>query len=396
MPTRPVNNREPVEEEKLFECYDCNEEYSSGDMCSHPMYSDDEDIQICINCECEYSFCADCGIADYAGDLRYSDYAEEYYCNDCYSDRHQVDLEGYEHTSEACFSTYGDNTFANNKFSRFVGIEIETIYPVEDDMDSDIPDFYPDKFKNSYDGSIETSGEGRGVEFISEPMNGDILFNNIDTMGRYLRTCNFYINKTCGFHVHIDARDLYYKELKGIMLVTKSFEKTIKNMMPDSRQQSSWCKDLVASKYEIRSITSDTEFIDKWYDWASEEPSMDKYNASRYYGLNLHARVYHGTIEFRYHSATNNSTKIKNWITICQSIVQQGIKLGKELPDVVTQSEITNVKNRELAFSNHDLGIEKFIEYLDLKDMRNYIVRRVNKFRHDLSSADYTYIGRNI
>ena len=387
--------QQPVSEER---CYDCGEDYSSNDMTSNPMSPDNDDRRICVNCECEYSYCGDCGVADYAGELRYSEYAEEYYCSDCYSDRHEVDLEGHENISEVSFVSYSDETYNYNKFARFVGFEIETILPGDDFDTEDIPDYYPDTFRSTYDGSIETN-RGRGVEFISQPMSGDRLFRDIDNMCDYLKNWNYYVNRTCGFHVHIDARDLYYKELRGIMLVTKSFEQTIKNMMPESRQSSNWCKSLNANKYDIRNIHSDSDFIDKWYEWASEEPSMDKYNGSRYCGLNLHARVYHGTIEFRYHSATNNRVKMKNWITICQSIVQEGIRLSKVIEDnnnLMVREDFRSRKDQDLIFENADLGLEKFIKYLDLRDIGDYIVRRVNKFRHDLSSADYTYISNNI
>ena len=382
-------------------CYECEQPTQPDDLCQNPMSPDNEDRRVCIDCECEcYSYCADCGVADYNDNMRWSEYYEETYCQDCFpSGAGDVDLEAYENTSEASFVSYGDNTFEENKFSRFVGVEIETIFPCDGFSGSDIPDFYPSTFRHTYDGSIETNN-GRGTEFISEPMNGDILFKNIDRMCEYLQSCDYYINRTCGFHVHIDARDLYYRELRGIMLVVKSFESTLKNMMPNSRQESNWCKSLNANKYDIRNISSDTEFIMSWYDWANEPPSMDKYNSSRYYGLNLHARVYHGTIEFRYHSATNNRVKMKNWITICQSIVEQGIKLGREIDDIPVQSEVEDEKFRDFLYNNRDLGVEKFIKYLELEDIESYILKRVSKFclnkRNTLSGKDIEYIHSNI
>ena len=90
---------------------------------------------------------------------------------------------------------------------------------------------------------------------------------------------------------------------------------------------------------------------------------------------------------------------MKNWITICQSIVQEGIRLSKVIEDnnnLMVREDFRSRKDQDLIFESADLGLEKFIKYLDLRDIGDYIVRRVNKFRHDLSSADYTYISNNI
>ena len=101
-------------------------------------------------------------------------------------------------------------------------------------------------------------------------------------------------------------------------------------MMPKSRKGSNWCRRIPISIERLRHMTSEEEFIDTWYDYAGSHPSLDKYNDARYIGLNMHARYYLGTIEFRYHSGTLNKTKITNWIKICNSIVETGMKLSRD------------------------------------------------------------------
>ena len=384
MPTRPVSNSEPVQEVELFECYDCSEEFTEDELNPSP-----HNEQVCENCEMDnYFWCESCGNGDYMDYCCWSDYHEATYCESCYPDNGEdVDLESFSSSVET--PELDGNTFLKNKFDRMVGLEIETISPDESDGN------HPSTFTKMTDGSIESEGDW-GYEYVSKPMNGDHLFWEIDRMNGYLRSREYRVNRSCGLHIHIDARDLYWKELRGIMLVTKSFEKTIKSMMPNSRSDVNWCKSLPMDKVNIQRISSDSDFIQTWYDNCNEPPSMDKYNDSRYHGLNLHARVYLGTIEFRYHSGTINSTKIKNWITICQSIIQRGILLGKQIDNTLSQEEYSDNEIRELIFSEDDLGLEKFIKYLKLEDIKNYIIRRIFKFNRPVYDTDRVYINNNI
>lgn len=383
MPTRPVSNSEPVQEIQMLECYDCNEEFPENEMNASP-----HGERVCENCEMDnYFWCESCGDGDYMDYCCWSDYHEASYCESCYpGNGDDVDLNSFDDSS---IDIPTGNTYFNNEFKRMAGVEIETIYPYEE-ADA----HHPTSFRRTSDGSISSDGNGRGYEYVSKPMNGDHFWNEIEKMTGYLGNHNFWVNKSCGLHVHIDARDLFYKELKGIMLVTKSFEKTIKNMMPRSRRKTNWCKDLPFEKNTIRRIYDDSDFISRWYDHTGEMPSSDKYNDSRYHGLNLHARVYLGTIEFRYHSGTNNPTKIKNWITICQAIVQKGIEVGREYKAELTEYDKAT---KEILFTNGDLGIEKFIKYLELEDIEEYIIKRFHKFysfnKDNMIEQDIEYLN---
>jgi len=378
------NTSNQEQEVTTFQCEFCENEYERSN--NHMQNEDGEDL--CYDCYYEnYHSCESCGDEIHSDYVMYSDHMDAYYCEGCYpGDGEDVDLDNYCGTNiPASHSAEGD-TFSINKFERLVGVEIETI------ADEEPNDCHPESFRRSYDGSIE--GE-HGCEYISKPMNGDQLFHEIDAMGDYLWNEEYHMNRTCGLHIHIDARDLFYKELKGIMLVVKSFEDTIFSMLPNSRSKTNWCKKLPINKQNIMQMHSDSDFIASWYDYCGEYPSMDKYNDSRYHGLNLHARVYLGTIEFRYHSGTNNKTKIKNWITICQSIVQKGIEISKVIHDNPDPESWTDENVRKLVFNKDDLGLENFIEILNLKQIKQYILGRVRKFDRPVTDTDMEYINNN-
>ena len=381
MPTTPRRTEQP---DNTYNCNACEQVYNIDESDS---YTNSEGLVFCYDCYYDnYGCCNECGEEHEREYLIWHDGSEEYYCEDCSpTTGDDVDLESYNECSVISLET---NSFLVNKFKRAVGVEIETI----GDRDR-IQDFNAEEynFRKATDGSISTDGlEGdSGAEFISKPMSGDYLFNQIDSITNFLIENDFYVNKSCGFHVHIDARDLYYKELKAILLVAKQFEKHIYNMMPSSRRGSRWCRKLGMSKDIIKSINSNSDLIETWYESSDTYPELDKYNDSRYHGLNLHARIYLGTIEFRYHSGTNNPIKIKNWITICQSIVAKGIELSKSIEEGSTEYSgqwITDI-------DEDDISLEDFIEVLGLEEIRGYILRRIHKLNGDnLNVVDDVYI----
>lgn len=133
----------------------------------------------------------------------------------------------------------------------------------------------------------------------------------------------------------------------------------------------------------ILSIDSDSDFIDLWYDSCDASRSMDKYNDARYHGMNMHARVYLGSVEFRYHSGTNNPIKIKNWMYVCQGITRTGIILGKAL--CKDKSALTPFEKRliDVYTKPHDneYTYSDFIETLELpSEVSGYVGERIDRF----------------
>ena len=368
--------------ENYFHCESCSEAHPNDEN-YHSEYGE----SYCESCYYEIFFnCPRCDCETVRDDSCYVESEDEDVCRDCYDSTDNVSLD----SANTCYvepPVEGD-TFSTNRFERAVGVEIETIGCNSDDIRNDT---YFSAFSVTSDGSIESDSNEEGFEFISKPMRGDHLFHEIDKIGNYLLDRDFSMNSSCGLHVHIDARDLFYKDLKGVSMVMKSFERVVFSMMPKSRYSSNWCKMMAMNKNMIRGINSNEEFIRSWYDACGEPPSMGKYNDTRYHGLNLHARVYLGTIEFRYHSGTNNPTKIKNWITICQSIVEKGIALGKVMDEV---PENWDSKTHKLM-TKEELGLADFIEILELSSISQYIVKRIRKFSRYSTEADRQYVTNN-
>jgi hypothetical protein len=368
--------------ENYFHCESCGNADHNDEL-----YSSENGECYCQGCYYEFFLC--CPRCDCETSRDYTLYVEdsdEDVCRDCYESVEDVSLESYN----SCYvepPVEGD-TLSTNRFERAVGVEIETIGYNAEEISND-NNF--SAFNITSDGSISSDSEEDGIEFVSKPMRGDHLFHEIDKICSFLFENDFRVNRSCGLHVHIDARDLFYKDLKGISMVMNSFERVVFSMMPKSRYSSNWCKRMAMNKNMIREINSNKDFIHSWYNSCDESPSMGKYNEARYHGLNLHARVYLGTIEFRYHSGTNNPTKIKNWITICQSIVEKGIALGKVMDEVPEDWDSKTHK----FMTEGDLGLADFIDMLELDGISQYIIGRVRKFDNYTSEIDRQYVVNN-
>ena len=354
-------------------CGECFEEmFVFCESCEEPVnyqesYSSETGYSYCEYCYCEiFSHCEIC-VGESVNDEMFEDYDGRLVCEYCYDEESSVDLDSY--ILSLSIPTSDENSFEVNKFKRACGIELETVYNGSGSS-GEVASECHYNFTHTYDGSIS----GDGVEFISRPMVGDRLFSEVDHITDWLHDNEFSVNRSCGYHLHIDARDLYWPELTGIMLLGNACENIIYSMMPSSRSGSNWCKKTPISSHDLLSIQSNQDFINSWYSGSDCRRSREKYNDSRYHGINMHSRVYLGTIEFRHHSGTTNPMKIKNWITICQSLVEKGAELGKHLKE--------GTENKLLKFlkRNTTLTLPEFIEILELESIDNYILKRINKF----------------
>lgn len=234
--------------------------------------------------------------------------------------------------------------------ARFFGIEIECIIPMNsedeycDDCEDSMCDCIMDRrdesisnklktaFKNARLFDIEVKGDGSISDYNgSEESPVEITFtcsiNNlekIDRVCKVLNQMNARVNKSCGLHVHVDMRkrdaETESKRLINALPI-------LRRLVPETRRTNTYCLD---NKGKLK-------------------------HSSRYYAVNFQAMRTHNTVEVRLHSSTTNSSKIKNWILLLNTIVENKALDSKKYTTIAKM-----ITDDALSFFGLDSDLRRF------------------------------------
>lgn len=184
------------------------------------------------------------------------------------------------------------------------------------------------------DSSIKEHGEYEGFEVVSDkilwPKDVSQIVDIIQTVNNY----DVKINRSCGYHIHLDTTNFDYKQIAKLMMFYIVFEDVILSFLPFSRRTNSFCKLLKnrISLEDINAVRDRDQLEQLWYKikvlTEREQARLnsyksEKYHGSRYAGANFHSVFFRNSLEIRYHSATLNAEKIINWIALHKTIVDR-------------------------------------------------------------------------
>lgn len=181
------------------------------------------------------------------------------------------------------------------------------------------------------DGSIRQDDSGEvGIEFaILVPQND---YSNLEKLCDLLKELDATVNKSCGLHVHIDARKVGKEGAAYMGSILGSYLPFLTNMVPKSRRENTYCLPRV---------------------------SEDKYSA-----VNIGAYSARKTVEVRLHSGTTSFEKISNWLDI--------LKVLKSAP------------------KNDRVSLKSFAKMFP-DNLRKYVLERTEKFS-GLSEDSESYV----
>jgi hypothetical protein len=303
--------------------------------CPHCGKCEERVDSTCSNCErctdcCSCSTCSacDCRVAD-------DDFCTE--CDCCYEccecGRGSGGREFLE--PKKAFHVPRRDQLTENPSRRFVSAEIEVA-----EMDDD---YYPGVLRACRrwgagivpDGSLPSSG----FEINTAPAGGDLFCDQVTDICAALAEGGAKATRACGLHVHADARDLGYWELRRLIRVYALVEDALYEVVAPSRANSSYCarcgpeylawlergfspKDVKGAVFQAvykrekrRHKTAEGRYYSKLHLGA------DKYHSARYQGLNVHSWFHRGTVECRVHSGTVCRDKVVNWGVLWAALV---------------------------------------------------------------------------
>jgi hypothetical protein len=182
---------------------------------------------------------------------------------------------------------------------------------------------------NDYDCNCECNCAPGGHE-ISIVAKSTEIRGIITKVCEVLKKHEAYVNKTCGLHVHLDARNADENRMFGNLVKS---QKLLYSMVPKSRYTNSFCKPNTCGS------------------------SMTKYQG-RYFGINPESYAKFKTIEVRLHSGTVDAEKINRWIELTQKIAY-----AKTVDYVYQLSDLTStVKLSSDLIKYIHTRVEKFKE----------------------------------
>jgi len=245
-------------------------------------------------------------------------------------------------TSKLEFHTPSNKQYTKNLSQRFIAAEIEVagIGGYKKDLEKVIRDW---KGSVVHDGSLPVGG----FEINTAPAAGDLFINQINDICLSLNNANAIISERCGLHVHLDARDYNFYDIRRLIKVYSAIEPTIFSLVPKHRRESIYCTPC-AKKYEI--ALKDGKLAHKevkeavvigTYGRLSTEERQRKYtqsNTTRRNALNIHSWFYRGTIECRLFEGTINAADIINWGMLWARIMDYTLSATDEEVAIITKS----------------------------------------------------------
>lgn len=329
---------------------------------------------ICANCErcsgcCDCSRCSNCGTRLAQG--------EEFncgHCSDCCSCLKQIRV---RRRGELEFR---DDTRLGKKkagLSRLVSCELEVAGVAESARQPDRDTIM--ETVRSWGGEIVADGSlpVSGFEINTAPASGSLFLQQIREVTDALSNADAYITTSCGLHVHVDARDLAYSDLRRLAILWAKVEPGLLSMVPPSRRSNHYC--CVARNEFMRFPGRDLKFFVNWLQnnagqenraTAKSIAKNAKYDSPhRRFALNLYSWLVRGTVENRLGAGTTNYSKIINWTKLTAALVDFAAKgtdkLVESLPDtgaeldslrlllqIVPTEQHAWIKKRHLAMKN--------------------------------------------
>jgi hypothetical protein len=222
-----------------------------------------------------------------------------------------------------------------NDLGQWVGVEIECFIPAGCSRDDEESEYYDGEREAKTrlrraiedarikrcqikgDGSLSCS-EGYGIE-ITLLINTKFGWTDLEKLCSVLSKHGCYVNRTCGLHVHFDARAM---EKAGARKFGRSIGAALpilSKMVPPSRRANTYCR-----------------------------LGVSRFNGDRYYAVNLTAFRKYGTVEIRLHSGTTDLTKIRNWIELLQLVGNGG--LTQPITDLQVLMDRLNMPDRLIEY----------------------------------------------
>ncbi len=208
-----------------------------------------------------------------------------------------------------------------------------------------------------------------GYELVSPILSGEDGLHQIELACEALNSVGVKVDKSCGLHVHVDARDLSQKDIGKVFVAYARWERLFDALMPESRRanNNTYCSGIERAYQRHKE-----DFV--------KNPVVAYHNhiGTRYVKVNLTSVVAHGSIEFRQHSGTTSAEKIINWVVLMVGFVDE--TSSRYMNTYAVKMQLSAFKKRYgISDNSEDTRIAAMSKYLNLriKEMSGLTLSRI-------------------
>jgi hypothetical protein len=152
----------------------------------------------------------------------------------------------------------------------------------------------------------------------------------VKSVVRTLASGQARVNETCGVHVHVGIPKEDYLCVRVLARIMKYIEPLFYSEFDVWKSRIPYAKPISPEflerwERENRAKTPEdflTGLQRAWYGEASPMRARDRWDPSRYYGLNIQSFLYRGTVEFRYFNSTLDEDAIESYIRGSLAVVE--------------------------------------------------------------------------
>lgn len=159
---------------------------------------------------------------------------------------------------------------------------------------------------------VPDASVSNGCEVVSPILQGENGMKQVQKVCDAIKATGLNANQSCGFHVHIGAREFSVTQLANVCRAFKANEAHFDSIVAPSRRNNRYAQNHYSSTIPVRagSVAAIAREFNGGYD------DRNHYTSYRYRKLNLQSYACHGTLEFRQHQGTVEAERALGWIRL--------------------------------------------------------------------------------
>lgn len=172
------------------------------------------------------------------------------------------------------------------------------------------------------------------------------------------------INENCGYHLHLNARDLEEERIWEFVKFCQKHEDYFYGLVPESRLEKGFSRPIEHTVHTVESLD--------WFLYAGRSYAKAHHSHhTRYCWVNSHSYYYRGTVEIRLHSGTMQHEKVLRWAEMFLKLLDyigkggyDSLLLEKSIEDAlvltgVRDSTIEFYKNRNIQLHGGPMKLQR-------------------------------------